>query len=444
MSLTALIWIVAFTLLVFRGFTQRPVFAACAYLMTYYAAPPFWWWGSGALTSMTMRWNLVGALALTLAVLKWWPLVPSLQSFDKKTFGLLFLYLVNACFVHYTLADNPPESWKEFDLIWKSCGLALMIRLSIWTMRDLQILFMAMLLLSAYIGYEVVINDAGTIVRGRLEGINFPGANGSNGASTILSMSFPLIGYFVVINPLRYSRLIAFGSAPFILDTLLRCNSRGAYLGAAIGGIILILMAKGKSRRYAIMIAIGGVLAFLAQAQDENIWNRLFSINASEEERDASASERLLYWEAGQKMILDYPLGSGGRAAFSSDRGVRYIIHIRQDGFRASHNGFVSITAGWGIQGFILYMLAFGTAIHALWRQLKVHARSYGEGTLFVAAAVLAALAGQLTCAMFGDYLDGEWFLWLVATALALTAIMKRSIEEKSLADPTQGADTVF
>jgi O-antigen ligase len=232
-------------------------------------------------------------------------------------------------------------------------------------------------------------------------------------------MSFPFIGYFVICNPLPYSRIIAFGAAPLILDTLLRCNSRGAYLGVAAGGICLVLLSRGKARKHAILIVAAGVLAFWLQAQNGRIWERLFSVAVSQEQRDASAESRILSWIAGLEMISDYPYGSGGRAAFVSPRGMRYIQHIRTDEFRSVHNGYLNIAAGWGVQGFTLLMLAFAIAAWELMRAIRRSALQGTDARTFLGAAIVAALVGQAVTTTFGDYLDGEWFIWLSVWALS-------------------------
>ncbi len=187
----------------------------------------------------------------------------------------------------------------------------------------------------------------------------------------------------------------------------------------AIGGVFLILLAKGRARRFAILIGLAGVLAFYMQAQSGNIWDRLFSVAASEEERDGAAQERLLSWSAGMRMVADYPYGSGGHAAFVSPRGLAYIAHIRQDGYRSVHNGYINIMAGWGVQGLGLLISAF---LLASWMTLvAVWKKQQSEIQVFLGASILAALAGQSVCTMFGDYLDGEWFIWLAVFGLAFT-----------------------
>ena len=427
MNLTALVWLVVFLVLSLRGFS-RPVFACCAYMLTFYAPPQYWWWGEGLLNSLPVRWNLVAALIVVGAVVANWKARPQLRTSDRWFLWLMGIYVVNAFFVNWFLANLPEESAKHFDLVWKSVGLALVMRLCIWERDDLHILLFTIVLLSAFIGFQVVVNDAGTSVKGRLEGLQFPGASGSNGIAAVLCMSFPLIGYFVIANPFPYSRIAAVLSAPLVLDTILRCNSRGAYLGAAAGGICLVLMARGKARKYAGLILVAGAFAFCIQAQNSRIWERLFSVAASAEERDYSAQGRIELWIAGLNMIGDYPLGSGGRAAFVSPRGMEYIEHLPYDEYRAIHNGYLNIMAGWGVQGFLLLAAGLLIASLALVRAIWLHSSLEDDAGTFLGAAIFAALVSQAVITTFGDYLDGEWFIWLAVFGLGYAQLAEDSL----------------
>ena len=386
--------------------------------MTFYLSPTMWWWGGGFLTSISMRWSLIGALVVAASVFINWQHAPSFRRVDRWFVVCLALYVVNGFFVNALLADLPEVSSREFDLLWKTCGLAVLFKMALWKIEDLHIVMMAIMLLSAFIGYSVIMTGAGDIERGRLEGLNFPGASGSNGAAAILIIAFPIVGYFFITNPIKYSRIIALLMAPLILDTVLRCNSRGAYLGAAVSGVVIIMGARGPSRRYAVMIMAAGILAFFIQAQDGKIWERLISITVSAEERDKAASGRIEYWKAGVRMISDYPLGSGGRSAFTSPRGMSYLQHLNETKFRSVHNGYLSIIAGWGIQGFTCYAIAMIAACQALWRSLVKRSPFKDPQQTLLGACILGALCGQGVCAMFGDYLDGEWFVWLAVFGL--------------------------
>lgn len=425
MSTTAIAWLFAYFFLMLRGLAN-PVFIFCAYLLTFYAAPQFWWWGA-SITSLPIRWNLVTALSLALYAF----LVPSekrrLGPIDTFFLMCLGLYIVNAFIVNSVLADNPIRSAMEFDNLWKGAMLALVLRFVVSDIKGLNTVLFTILILSAYIAYEVYFNGAGEMIQGRLEGLRFPGAFASNGTAILISMCLPFVAYFFIINPVPYSRFVAFLAAPFILNLLLLCNSRGTYLGTAAGGMMLIFFARGAARKYSIYMALAGVAAFFFLARDAQIWERLFSIAASAEEREASAQSRIDYTLAALRMIQDYPLGSGGGAAFHSDRGFSYIKPLGLTEYRAAHNGYMNIMAGWGIQGFSLLIMAVGSSFFALVGSLRRLDPIRHTKVTFLGACVMASIFGQLVSTCFGDYLDGEWFLWLATLAVSLSSIINNN-----------------
>jgi O-antigen ligase len=435
MSSTAVLWLLAYLFFVFKGLA-RPALIVCAYILTFYNAPNLWWWGRDGLLATTNRWSLYTGIIMILGIFLNSHKARSLLGTDKFVLLLLALYTLNCTLVHFLLADYPLISYGEWDLLWKTMLVAILFRFAIHNAEDLNWIIATSVICCGYIGYEIVINDAGKSIRGRLEGIDFPGASGSNGASSIMSMVFPFIAYLVICKPFKYARLIGVLCAPLVLDSVLRFNSRGAFLGVIISGLILLLMARGKSRRDALIAVFFGVLAFLYQAQDPKIWDRLLSINVSEAERDAAATGRIDSWKAGIQMIVDYPMGSGGRAAFASPRGNRYSsAALGRDDYRSVHNGYISIAAGWGVQGFALVTLAFLIAMGRTWLAIKYFQQMGNERMVFLGAAILSAFFGQATTAMFGDYYDGEWFIWLSIYGLVYSTF-ERTEQERLTDEP--------
>tara|TARA_R110002049_G_scaffold285698_2_gene466845 strand:+ start:65169 stop:66530 length:1362 start_codon:yes stop_codon:yes gene_type:complete len=441
MSLTGLAWLLLFFGLMVASL-RRPVYACCAYLMTVLANPMFWWWGTGVISSITIRWSLLGAALFLIVLLTQWSKAPALTKSGKKYATLLVFYAVNAFVVHQLFAANPVRSWESWDMLWKSALLSILIYFSIQTIEDLQIFLTAIVIGCGYVGYEVVVNDAGTFMGGRLEGINFPAAQGSNAVAAVMSMALPLVGYFIVCGPKTWHRVLAFLSAPLILDTIFRCNSRGAYLGIIATGIWLLYVSKGRVRIRAAKVLAGGAIAVLLLANNEAILERFVSIFVESSERDGAASERILYWTSALQMISDYPLGSGGEAAFRSERGLQYILHFRPNReYRSVHNGFLDIAAGWGIQGFAIYFFIIAVPSIALWRATRVYTRLGYESDAFLGAAIQAMLIGQLVCTVFTNVLDGEWYLWITACSLAyarlasLDADIETELEEEADTD---------
>lgn len=427
MSLTALVWLVCYLVLVALAFV-RPAWGIALYLLTFYLAPQFWWWGDTLTSLMGDRINLATALIFAMAVLVGTLAnYERLSAFELKLFFLLVLYAVNATLIHYANANNPERSLESMVMLWKQIGLLLLIVCSLRSRFDMQLFIAAVLLGSLYFGYEVVINDRGSFSGGRMEGIGAPGAGEANYLAGLMLFCIPLAGNWLFFGNWR-QRVLSIVTLVLILEVVLRCNSRGAYLGLICGGIYLLMAASGRARRYAVYGVVLGAVAALSMARDEDIRSRFLSIFASAEHRDASAQSRLDYWSTGLRMIGDHPAGTGGQAAFKSSLGVKYLRTIGVNTRRAVHNGYLDIAAAWGIQGFLLYLGAIGLT----WWEVRkgiVEAKRRGQHELaFFGACIQAVLVTQLVSALFISSLDGEWFFWWFGLAVGYRRIYVGSL----------------
>jgi O-antigen ligase len=157
---------------------------------------------------------------------------------------------------------------------------------------------------------------------------------------------------------------------------------------------------------------------FMGEQHRETFVTRFSSIFAEKEERDVSAKSRVSFTEKGLEMIFDYPMGSGGEAAFRSNRGMTYIASVGETRFRSCHNGYIDIAASWGAQGLFLYL---GTLLVIMWKVARASRRVYesNEEASFVGACFCAMISLQLVTCYFGSFLDGEWYYWWMALGVA-------------------------
>ncbi len=416
MSLTAIVWIILFVTLSLMTL-QRSSWGFALYLLTFYAMPILWWWGDGFLTSITVRWNLIAALIFAIGVLLDSRPHRSISFTSEREVKLLVFYAINALLVHFLLASNVIRSWNGVDLILKQLGLFILLVASARDRTDLKIVIVSIILGSAYVGYEVVINDRGGLNHGRLEGMIITAAGDANLLAGLLALALPLAGWFIFTGR-RLEKLAMIAMSVLVLETIIRCNSRGAFLALICGGIWLVVTSRSYVRRYALVGVALAVAAALFLAKDPEILSRFMTTFAPAEERDASAQSRIEYWQLGAKMIGDYPLGSGAEAAFKSARGLQYLRTIGESEIVAIHNGFLDIAASWGVQGFLLYL----TTIWLAWRGVGVTMRRYREKndvqSVFLGNCLQAALVIQLVACMFISSLDGEWFFWWIGIAL--------------------------
>jgi O-antigen ligase len=214
-----------------------------------------------------------------------------------------------------------------------------------------------------------------------------------------------------------WEKLLMLPIAPFIVNVILLCSSRGAFLGAVVSGVAFLFLAPRAVRIKAIKVVALGVVATSLLLGDPAIVERFMSIFVSGEERDASAKSRIMFAKGGLAMIEDYPLGAGGDG-FKKVHAEKY---LREYGYgsRALHNGYLNEACEWGVQGLMLRILfMLGTTL-ILWRNSRLPCTAGNEYGHLLGAALAAGLLAFLVTCLFGDFLDSEWGYWVAALGVA-------------------------
>ena len=385
---------------------RRPVYGFSLYLLTFFMFPQFWWWGRGL---PDLRWNLYAGLVLAVATLAHRAMTRSARRCPHRRV-LLLLLAINATLIHFILAPNRAISEDTYVLLLKFTALLVFVTMCIRDRADLRIAMWSMALGAAYIGYEVTINDRGSLSGGRLEGIGAAGVANANQLASLMATILPLTGALFLTGS-RREKIGAFIVAPLILNVLLLCNSRGAFLATLAAGVIFVVCAlRGPAAKKAKQgLALGSLAIFLLLG-DPDIINRFATVFVGGDERDSSAESRLVFWSAALEMIADHPLGAGGDG-FASAYGARYLAGPA----RPIHNGYLTEAADWGLQGFALRMLLLASAIAIAWRTLRVRKLLEDGDAVILGACLLTAMTAYLGTSVFGDYIDEEWGYWMIA-----------------------------
>ena len=412
MSATAAAWaLIATTLLALS--IHRASYAVGLYMLTFFAAPHLWWWGQDL---PGLRYALIAGLVLCVAVaLKSGQADASHRHQWGTVHKAAIAMVVNATVVHFLIGSTPSVSIDNYIEFLKYTLLFFLMWRAIEDRADMRIVIMSIAFGALYIGYEITINERGDFNGSRLEGVGAPGADSSNSLASVMLLALPLIGSLFIRGDKRH-KLVAILCAPFVLNVVLLCNSRGAFLGLIGSGLTFLLLARGPSRKKALRaLTLGGVLLFLLLG-DPEILERFTTTFAGGEDRDRSAASRLEFWQAGLRMLADYPLGDGG-GSFKYVRAAYYIrTVVGQDAeLRSLHNGYLTEATEWGIQGLLFRMIFIGAAVAAAYRTVN---RSRLEGRTddtLMGICLLVSLAGFLITSMFGSFLRNEWGYWIIA-----------------------------
>jgi hypothetical protein len=397
---------------------HRPAWGVSIYMLTFFAFPDFWWWGRPI---AGYRWSFYSGCVLLAAVV-----LSRLSGgsearqtrLTRRVAWLAVLILINATVVQVFLAPYPEISVEAYTLLAKFVLLFFLIVAAARTREDLRIILLSVVLGAGYIGYECTINDRGRLRGNRLEGVGCPSAHGANELASVMVTVLPITGAFFLAGRRREKWLMV-PIAPFIVNVVLLCNSRGAFLSAlAAGGALLFFTPRLVRKRILQLLVLGAVATWLLLG-DPRIVDRFFTSFADKEELDHSASERMVYWRAGLQMISDHPLGAGGDG-FKKVYASRYLAQMgRFFQHRAVHNGFINEACEWGIQGLLLRMLFVGGALALLWRIVRSSSAEHDLFGRLLGCCLFAGIIAFLGTCLFGDRLDNEWGYWMVAMAVA-------------------------
>ncbi|WP_396625811.1 O-antigen ligase family protein [Luteitalea sp.] len=408
MNATATLWS-ALALALTALSISRPSWAVALYFLTFFAAPEFWWWGRDL---PDLRYALIAGGVLFVS--------SSLHSGASENRRIAPAHwaavamAVNATFVHFFLAVQPNSSLRVYAELLKFLLLFVLMTMAIRDRRDFRMVITAMALGTAYIGFEIMVNQRGAFKAGRLEGVGAPGANTANSLANLMLVVLPLVGGLLVASP-AWQKLVAVVSAPLTLNVILLCNSRGAFLGLFAAAGAFPLLARGRTRKRALQTLGLGVVVLYLMLGDPRILERFTSTFAGSEERDQSAASRLQFWQAGFAMLQDYPLGAGG-GAFKFAVGGRYLRELAGiDEERSLHNGYLAEATSWGIQGLALQLTLLGSALFGAYRAAAWGRAAGDPDAALVGICVVVAGVSLLVHSMFGTFLGNEWCYWVAA-----------------------------
>jgi len=351
------------------------------------------------------------------------------------------LMAVNAGMVHLLFAVDRSISLETLIEFWKYLLLYFLISTAIKDRADLHRAVAVIALGAAYIGWEVTINGRGDFSGSRLEGVGAPAAQTSNSLANVMLVVLPLAGSLFLQKSWKW-KTVAIVASPLILNVLLLCNSRGAFLGLIGTGISFVLVSRGKTRKRALWtMALGSIVLFLLLG-DPDIMNRFVTTFTGSAERDNSAASRLTFWQAGLRMLNDHPFGAGG-GAFKFSLGSRYLselVGVEDADSRSLHNGFMTEATDWGIQGLVLKMVAFFLALRTAYRTAEKARKEERLLDALLGICLVTTAIGFLIHCMFGAFLDHEWGYWILALLVRYGALYHEAAEAAPAAVPVVDA----
>ncbi len=410
MSFTGIAFVAAYLYGLLKTFTTDPRWGFYTYLGAFYLHPPMRWWGAGL---PDLRWSLTAAVATLLAL-------PSSKTAGNAT--PWFSHAVTKLAVLYVLwmwIQWPWATARHFDgliLFTKYIVLLYLIYRLVRDERGLVGFAYAHVAGCFYFGVLAYQATGG----GRLEGVGGPGVSDSNTLGMHLSTGLIFAGS-LILTQRGWRQWLVILAVPLIANGVIQTESRGAFLGAACGGLTYLYLAPKIHRKIVVLLGVVSLCSLLAYTPIE-YWQRISTITQAakdEDQADMSARSRLVIVKAQWQMFLDHPFGLGFDTTTELSSYYLDPTWLTAQGGRASHNTLMTVVTDQGIPGIILAFCGL-LAVSKLGLRAK---RIVQSGQHIVLASMIAAICGSLVVAfvsgMFANYMKAEAQLWCLGLLLA-------------------------
>lgn len=415
MSLTAAIWAALFATSVAGSFLN-PLFGALGYLLEYYMRPELKWWGKDL---PSLRYNLIISATLGLTFLMRRNSMRPMAIVKNPQLRWLLALSGIMLFVTATVSVNTQISW-DWMLQWDKMAIIfpLLLAAVIRTPGAFNAIVAAHMVGGFWWGWDAWMRPHRA--QGRLMEVGSGDTLNDNAAAAHLLTVLPFIVVYLLTEKDKRLRAVALIAAPFVINTLILCNSRGAMVGLAVAAASSMFLIRSGYRLRVMGAGLAMAAAVLLLA-DQTFINR--QQTTADYEEDGSAQQRLATWVGAFRLVKDHPLGAGGRGFhLLSPQYIPDIVESHGGDLRAPHNTWVMVASEWGVMGLVCFV-GLNVSTFLMLERLKRRVKTVGPAGSFYywrALALQLALIAGCVAGAFTDRLYGESGYWMMGLAYAL------------------------
>ncbi len=285
------------------------------------------------------------------------------------------------------------------------------------TERKLELSLLAYICGAFYIGWEAYVSGRNSM--GRVEGIGMVDVPDANGFSAALVPAIPLLVFFFWQGS-RWQRILVCALGIWIANGIVLINSRGSFLGAAVGtiwflGTMLLARKRHERQRLAAVFMIVASLGAAVYVTDDLFWERMGTLSEVEDE-SKSGSHRYRMWLSAIDLARDHPLGVG---AFGfQELSPRYVapeLFFRKQTRKAVHSTWFQALSeiGWlGLAAFVAACASCFRSSRAIKRELV--SNDDAQRLYFRTVALEGAFIAYLVAGSFIDVFRSQMLYWLI------------------------------
>jgi len=397
----------------------HPFIGIIGYILSYNINPVGHWWGD-PLTEWGIRYSMFLALSVGISIfihrpkLKFNRLLESQETLLILFVGLIWLSILLG--FGYSGEDSNAVKMTKVAII------LLMASHVITDLKRYEIMVWILIIAGLYLGYQSHTAPNWSFVDGRLNyGIGGSDLKESNFLAAHFAMVLPLIGVMFLKSDWK-RKAICLISGIFVVNAIVLCRSRGAFLGCFVGALAAVIFSIPTKRRQIILSVIIGIIGAVILI-DPAFLSRMSTITDKENQMGESSQGRVFAWEVALSMTMDYPLGVG------EGNFKKYVGQYNPDIERKdTHNTFLRCLAELGIQGFVVLALLIVNAFWVL-RRLGKQVKGWANEMDFQwhIYGLKIAIIVYVTCGLTITHTYIEELYWL----LIFPVFLQRSVENQ-------------
>lgn len=412
MSLTALLFILAFVSGCVLALVRHPIFGLLTYLAAFYLHPPSRWWGQGVL--LDVRWALIAAAVTLIALAMRQGTGRSAPLYRSGAFWAFIAFVAWVAVQLFWALDRDAHI-ELLTIYLKFVLVIVMVCKAIETMDHLRWFLWAHVLGCFYLGWLALTSFGG----GRLDGVGGPGINEANAAALQLTTGVMVAASLFLVGKIR-TKATLLALIPVIVNGLVTTVSRSGFLAVGIGGLVYNFFTPAKYRVRVGALSILAVVLFGLLAH-ESYWERIATITYKGQEVEGvdTGGGRLEIIGAQWRMFEGRPLGCGHMCTTVLSPSYIDLRYLSGGVDRASHNTFMTMLVDHGVIGGVFYVLMLGWVAVTL-RTLARRLEGKDEFLLGMLPAIAAVFAAITIGDMFAQYPKFEARIWFISVLIVL------------------------
>ncbi|MGC8971485.1 MAG: O-antigen ligase family protein [bacterium] len=214
---------------------------------------------------------------------------------------------------------------------------------------------------------------------------------GKNGIGTILATAIPITQLSIVSKSEIYYLIFFI----FITSGLILSMSQGAWVGLALGEILLLIFGGKKIRKSIGVLALFTIISLaIFSIHSLLTGNSLLSFFHTRLDLNSTSKiERIYIWKSSIKMFLDHPITGIGIGTFPLVYPNYKLPEAHEVSMSFAHNLILNLLVETGILGFLSF---FAFVISLYKKGLRLYKKTQDDLTLILLSSLTAYLGHQL------------------------------------------------